>query len=86
MVFHCRASEAPADEPGDHGRKKERLRYSNLSRFRHDGCSVSLDRGVSALMTATPPTVERLPDLFQGGIVFRFGLFKASPVLEQGAR
>lgn len=22
MVFHCRASEAPADKPGDHGRKK----------------------------------------------------------------
>ena len=40
----------------------------------------------SALMTAAPPAVERLPDLFQGGIVFRFGLFKASPVLEQGAR
>jgi len=40
----------------------------------------------SALMTAAPPAVERLPDLFQGGIVFRFDLFKASPVLEQGAR
>ena len=38
--------------------------------------------GASALMTAVPPAVERLPDLFQGGIVFRFGLFKASPVLE----
>ena len=45
MFFHCRASEAPADKPGDHGRKKERLRYSNLSCFRHGWLFRSSEQG-----------------------------------------
>ena len=45
MFFHCRASEAPADKPGDHDRKAERLLYRSLSAFDMDGCSEALNRG-----------------------------------------
>ena len=86
MFFHCRSSEAPADKPGNHGRKKRDCDTAISPAFDMMVVPLAWTGGVSALMTAAPPAVERLPDLFQGGIVFRFGLFKASLVLEQGAR
>lgn len=75
MFFHCRASEAPADKPGDHGRKKERLRYSNLSRFRHDGCSVSLDRGCVSPYDRRTACSRTPAGSFSGGVSYSVLVF-----------